>query len=77
MREDQTLAVRRIHGHPWRGLTQIKARIIAAVPLAVASRKPSLMSMPFVTVKGQTGRVPRTARTIQISKHAPINPAIR
>ena len=26
---------------------------------------------------GQTGRVPRTVRTIQISKHAPTNPEIR
>jgi hypothetical protein len=40
----------------------------------VTSGGPRLSNLSF---DSQTGRVPRTARTIQISKHAPMNPAIR
>ena len=40
------------------------------LPLVQRSKK--LSKQP-----GQTGRVPRTVRTIQISKHAPTNPEIR
>jgi hypothetical protein len=36
----------------------------------------SIMSRDIEPIAGQAG-VPRTARTIQISKHAPTNPEIR